>query len=101
MYCPDLDNQTLSSQAGNARQLIIGTLFDLLFSASAAQITQQRLDEIEKSTLKLILNNNVGKDILIPEARALYIQQLHKNGLGMHLWPHLKFLNLSPIQEEV
>lgn len=85
----DLDIQPLCASAGNSRQLIVSTLFDLLFSSSAARITQQRLLDIEKTTLKLIFNNNIGKDILLPDVRLLYLQQLQKNGIGDYSCPLL------------
>ena len=69
-------------QAGTPHQLIVATLYDLLFSPWAVLRTEQRIVEVEKIILKSIAAS--GRDICKPELQRQYIESLYKHGLGVN-----------------
>ena len=76
------DNTSLCTQAGNAHQRVVATLYDLLFSPWAVTRTEQRLVEVERGILKTVLSTNT--DISWSEVRRQYIESIYKSGLGIN-----------------
>ena len=77
-----VDNTSLCNQAGTAHQLVVATLYDLLFSPWAVTRTEQRLLEVEKLILKTVTATTT--DISWAEVHRLYIETIYKNGLGIN-----------------
>lgn len=69
-------------QAGTPHQLIVATLYDLLFSPWAVTRTEQRIAEVEKIILKSVAS--CATDICKSELQRQYIENLYKHGLGVN-----------------